>query len=240
MSQIKLAKFLAMMGVASRRKATGLISQGLVMVNGQVEANVAQRVDQQADQITLDGQVLNLPNRLVVLSLNKPTGVISTVSDPEGRPTVVDFIPSQFRDLRLFPVGRLDEDSQGLIILTNDGDLAYRLTHPKFRVAKKYLVETNRRLTEKELLGLERGVRVQGKLARPESVELKSNADSGALIEVVLTEGRNRQVRRMMKAINHEVVKLERREFGPYQLSDLELGQVRLESDRRHEAIAKE
>lgn len=240
METIKLAKYLASVGVASRRRSEEMILAGQVVVNGQVETNVATRILPGQDQVWVEGQAVSAPERLVVLALNKPVGVISTVSDPEGRPTVMDYLPAAYRSLRLFPVGRLDEESQGLIILTNDGALAYRLTHPKFEVPKTYWVQTNRRLTDREYSSLEYGVRIQGRLARPAGVKLIDNRDAGALIEIVLTEGRNRQVRRMMKAINQDVLKLERRNFGPYQLADLALGKVRLESERQQVAVAKE
>lgn len=292
----KLAKVLAQAGVASRRKAEELIVNGRVSVNGVLEENVATRVFADKDLISVDGKplpTLQQPQRAVVLSLHKPAGYVSTVSDPDGKPTVMDFVPKEYSQYRLYPVGRLDEESEGLILLTNDGDLAYQLTHPKFEVPKKYLVWIEGRATIAEIERLRQGIwlKEQGKnkqtqpaqveiLAesythfhetqdeydsdpatqrkldpkvkaeaafryRPDldadgnevTVDVSNNHDQ--VLSVVITEGLHRQVRRMFRAINHEVVRLKRVNFGRYELGNLKPGKVRIEQDKAHEQTSE-
>jgi 23S rRNA pseudouridine2605 synthase len=288
----KLAKVLAQAGVASRRKAEELITNGRVSLNGVLEQNVATRVSSNEDLISVDGKplpTLQQPQRSVVLALHKPAGYVSTVSDPDGKPTVMDFIPKEYSQYRLYPVGRLDEESEGLILLTNDGDLAYRLTHPKFEVPKKYLVWIDGKATLQEVERLREGIWLKeggkNKQTQPAKIEILAesyshfhesqqeydsdpstqlktdkvpeeqfqyrpdlNADGepvpviesdwhDQILSVVITEGLHRQVRRMFRAVNHEVVRLKRVTFGEYQLGDLKPGQIRVEQDTPQEKL---
>lgn len=242
MTNIKLAKVLAQAGIASRRKSETYIEAGRVTVNGQIEKNVARRVDPNLDTVEFDGTTLsNLaqPDHTIVLALHKPAGFVSTASDPDGKPTVMEFIPRQYAQYRLFPVGRLDEESEGLILLTNDGDLAYTLTHPKFEIPKTYHVWIAGRLTKGELERLRTGIwlREKGvtKKTQPAVVSILNNEqemeieDDMQHLEITITEGLHRQVRRMCKAVNHEVIRLKRIRFGNYELGDLASGKIRVE-----------
>jgi len=224
---IKLAKYLALSGVASRRASEQLILEGRVKVNGVTETTVATRIDPVVDRVMV-GQSLVFPQKTkITLLLHKPAGYVSTVSDPDGKSTVMDLIPEKYQEFRLFPIGRLDEDSEGLILLSNDGDLAYRLTHPKFEVPKTYEVTVEGKLTEGELHRLETGIRLKEKITEPaEVLYIDQPLADMERWQITITEGLHRQVRRMFAAVNHEVVRLIRQQFGDYRLGDLPVGEV--------------
>ena len=216
---MRLAKFLAHSGVASRRAAERLIAEGRVTVGGEVAGDPARDVDEASD-VRFDGERVG-PEPHVVYALNKPEGVVSTAHDPQGRPTVTACVPSQ---RRLYPVGRLDADSTGLILLTNDGELANQLTHPRYEVPKTYLARVEPpRVSERALRALREGVELDDGVTAPARARL---VRSGHL-EVVISEGRKRQVRRMVEAVGHRVVALERVGFGPLRLGDLGEGRHR-------------
>jgi 23S rRNA pseudouridine2605 synthase len=203
----RLQKVLARRGLGSRRACEELIAAGRVTVNGEV-AVLGQRVDPTRDRVAVDGVPLAVEPGLVYWLLNKPAGVVTTASDPQGRPTVVSLVPSE---PRVFPVGRLDVDTEGLLILTNDGDLAYRLTHPRYGVEKEYLAEVEGEPSERDLARLRHGVELEDGITAPARVtRLAPN-----LLRITIHEGRNRQVRRMCEAIGHPVVRLARTRIGP-------------------------
>lgn len=220
----KLAKVIAQAGVASRRKAEMLIEEGRVQVNGQICRTVATRVDPLHDTVMVDGQPIFEETTKIVLMLHKPRGIVSTVRDPDGKPTVMQFIPKHYAGFRLFPVGRLDEDSEGLLLLTNDGELAYKLTHPKFEVPKTYIARITGHLTPYELERLERGIPLKEKRTEPALVEFVSEDEESQEVRITITEGLHRQVRRMFRALNHEVIRLQRIRFGEHELGDLAAG----------------
>jgi 23S rRNA pseudouridine2605 synthase len=218
---MRLAKFLANSGVASRRAAEEIIRSGRVTVGGETVLDPARDVDANSN-VAVDGnQVGAAPQELVVYAVNKPRGVVSTASDPQGRPTVVALVKSP---QRLYPVGRLDADTTGLILLTNDGDLAYRLTHPSFEVDKTYrAVVRGAPVREQALHTLRSGVKLEDGMTAPARVSrVKSDT-----LEITIHEGRKRQVKRMCEAVGHRVVELQRIRFGPLQLGDLAVGAVR-------------
>jgi 23S rRNA pseudouridine2605 synthase len=218
---MRLAKFLATSGVASRRAAEEIIRSGRVTVAGERVTDPARDVDTDS-QVAVDGAPVGaVPQQLVVYAVNKPRGVVSTASDPQGRPTVVALVKST---QRLYPVGRLDADTTGLILLTNDGDLAYRLTHPSFEVDKTYrAVVRNAPIREQALRALRRGVELDDGITAPARVSrLKSDT-----IEITIHEGRKRQVKRMCEHVGHRVTDLQRIRFGPLQLGELAPGAVR-------------
>lgn len=223
----KLAAFLAHAGVASRRKSEELILAGRVEVNGKIEKNVATRVDPEKDEVRFQGKALRLQSEKIVLAMYKPAGVVSTVSDPDGKQTIMDILPPEYRSLRLYPVGRLDEESEGLILLTNDGDLAYQLTHPKFEVPRTYEVTISGNLSPNEKLRLLTGVPLKDGRTKPADLELIGNVPGGEIWQITIEEGRHHQIRRMMWAVNHEVRKLKRISHGEYELGNLKPGQVR-------------
>lgn len=244
MPQERLQKILAAAGVASRRKSEELIASGQVSVNGQPVTEMGAKADPETDRIAVNGRVLRGPERKVYLLMNKPKGYVTTVSDPEGRPTVLDLVPNI--PARVFPVGRLDYTSEGLLLLTNDGELMQKLTHASSHVAKMYLVKISGSPSAENLAKLRKGIMlppvkphdIHGQpLKRKPSSESHPVMTSAAKIELVregdnpwfevtIIEGRNRQIRRMFEQIGHRVEKIKRVKYGPLVL-DVEPGKVR-------------
>lgn len=248
---MRLAKYLAHAGVASRRAAEGMIAAGRVRVEGELVRDPARDVDEHS-HVEVDGRPLAGPETRVVYALHKPVGVLSTASDPHGRPTVVELLDEE---RRLYPVGRLDADSSGLILLTNDGELANRLTHPRYEVPKTYRVRVGGGpVEERALRALRAGVELEDGPTAPARVQRLTGEGSrsgltgegsrsatdrssasgesrsatregeGGELELTIREGRNRQVRRMCEAVGHPVLALQRIAFGPLRLGDLEPG----------------
>jgi 23S rRNA pseudouridine2605 synthase len=211
----RLQKVLARAGIGSRRAVEALIADGRVKVNGDVAA-LGRRVDPEADLIEVDGAAVGTAPGLVYRLLNKPAGVVSTASDPEGRPTVVELVPDE---PRVVPVGRLDTDTEGLLLLTNDGTLHHRLTHPSFGIDKEYLAEVQGEPTPQVLKRLRNGVDLEDGPTAPAQASLLAPN----LLRLVIHEGRNRQVRRMCDAVGHPVKRLVRVRIGP--LADGKLAQ---------------
>jgi len=202
------------------------IKQGRVEVNGVMAESFNQPVDPARDKVYLNGQRLNLKaEQIVCLMINKPEGVVSTAADEKGRPTVLDLLPAKYRKYRLFPVGRLDIDSTGLLLLTNDGDLTYRLTHPKFEQEKEYLVQVDEKLNRDEIQRLERGILLEDGMTAPAVVKRLMSGDYN--YRIVIHEGRKRQVRRMFEHISHPIKALKRARIGTLRIGDLEEGEVR-------------
>ncbi len=223
---MRLAKYIAHAGVASRRAAEDLIEAGRVRVQGRVARDPAQQVEPGMD-VSVDGRPVGGPETRVAYVLHKPVGVLSTARDPFGRPTVLELLEPG--SLRLYPVGRLDADSSGLILLTNDGELANRLTHPRYEVSKTYRVLLGGGPVAEEVLRqLGTGVRLEDGLTGPAEVHrLERRAGGAELLEVTIREGRNRQVRRMCEAVGHPVLALQRVAFGPLKLGELAPGEQR-------------
>ena len=225
----RLQKLLARHGLASRRKAEEWIMAGRVTVNG-VPAQLGQRVDLTQDKVAVDQRPLvpqEQPQHHYLL-LNKPLGVVSTCADPEGRPTVIDALPPDLQALGLHPVGRLDTYSSGALILTNDGDLTYYLTHPKHNIAKRYQVRVEGRVSAKTLATWRQGVVLEGRPTRPAQVTMIGPGSFGHTdLEITLWEGRNRQIRRVAELLGHRVIRLHRLAVGPVDLGALQGGEYR-------------
>ena len=204
---VRLQKVLARAGFGSRRRCDDLIGEERVTVNGQV-AVLGRRIDPDVDVVVVDGVRIGVQPGRVHYLLNKPAGTLTTASDPHGRPTVVDLVPS---DPRVFPVGRLDQDTEGLLLLTNDGDLAHRLTHPRFGVEKEYLAEVSGEPSRNALRRLRQGVELDDGVTAPATASMVGSRQ----LRLVIHEGRNRQVRRMADAIGHPVTRLVRTRIGP-------------------------
>jgi 23S rRNA pseudouridine2605 synthase len=219
----RLQKVLAHAGVGSRRAVEALIVAGRVRVNG-VDAILGQRVDTSRDVVEVDGSRVPLSTDLLYYLMNKPEGVVTTASDPAGRPTVMDLWEGEER---VWPVGRLDVASEGALVLTSDGDLTHRLTHPRFGVPKTYLVEVRGEVSGSTLRRLGRGVDLGDGPTAPARVRLRGRAGGSSLVEVRLREGRNRQVRRMFETLGHPVVRLVRTAIGPLMLGRLRPGTYR-------------
>jgi 23S rRNA pseudouridine2605 synthase len=224
----RLQKILAAAGVASRRKAEELISAGRVSVNGKTVSELGSKADAEQDTICVDGKPLQGPERLVYLLVNKPKGYVTTVSDPEGRPTVMDLIGK--RAERLYPVGRLDYASEGLLLMTNDGALAQRLTKAASHVPKTYHVKVSGRPSEQSLQRLRNGMTIEledGRRVKTSAVKVRLLEDAAnPWYEIVLIEGRNRQIRRMFHHVGHNVEKIKRVALGPLTL-DVAAGKYR-------------
>jgi 23S rRNA pseudouridine2605 synthase len=231
LSPMRLAKYLAHAGVASRRSAEAMIAAGRVSVDGEVVDDPARDVGQ-GSGVAVDGRPVEGPEPRVLFALNKPVGVVSSARDTHGRPTVVALVPTA--GLRLYPVGRLDADSSGLILLTNDGELANRLTHPRFAVAKTYRARLRGGpIRAAALNALRRGVPLEDGPTAPALVR-RLRADE---IELTIREGRNRQVRRMCAAVGHPVAELQRVAFGPVRLGGLAPGKHRRLRDAEVERL---
>lgn len=220
----RLQKVLAAAGLGSRRQCEELITTGRVEVDRRVVTKLGTRVDPATQQVRVDGQLLPTPKRLYY-AVNKPPGVLSTSRDPSGRPRVVDLVPA--RGARLFAIGRLDLHSDGLILVTNDGELANRLTHPRYGVAKTYRVVVAGRPTRDNLSKLLEGVHLAEGIARAESVTVKSHHKESTTLELVLREGKNREIRRILARVGHKVLRLTRIAVGPVRLSTLAQGASR-------------
>ncbi|SPF68923.1 Rsu family of pseudouridine synthase signature [Propionibacterium ruminifibrarum] len=221
---IRLQKVLSQAGVASRRASEIMIDEGRVEVNGRIVTEQGMRVDPERDTIRVDGARIPAPRRHMYLLLNKPRGVVSTMDESQDRGTLAQYVP---RHQRLYHVGRLDTDTEGLIILTNDGEFAHRLAHPSYEVRKTYLVETEGVMDSKTLRRLEKGLRLEDGPIKPDRVKLVSRGPSRTLVQITLHSGRNRIVRRMMDSVGHPVRRLARIGIGPVRLGDLASGDTR-------------
>jgi 23S rRNA pseudouridine2605 synthase len=245
---IRLNQYLAQLGVASRRACDTIIASGRVRIDGRIVKVLGTKVVPGEQHVTVDGKAVAKPTKRLVFLLHKPRGFVSSVSDPEGRPTVIDLVRPLARKQRLFPVGRLDVNTTGALLITNDGELCYRLTHPRFQIARVYQVRVRGDVSSSQLHRLLRlaqeGVRdrEQPRATRPK-VEIVRQLEKEAIIQVTLLEGRNRQVRLMCEEVRLHVVALKRVSFGPVSVRKLPVGAARPLERReldRLEALTKE
>ena len=225
MSNVRLQVALAQAGIASRRKASLLIASGHVRVNGKIVEEKGFHVDILKDRVEFNGKSVHFVEEKRYYMLNKPVGVLSTASDERGRKTVLGYIPNTSK--RLYPVGRLDKNTRGLIIITNDGDLTYKLTHPKFEIERIYEVALKGGFKEEDKFKLLKGVFIDGKPARADKIVIKKKTKYSALIEMILHEGKKHEVRMMIESLGYEVMDLKRIAYGPLTLGNLQEGQSR-------------
>jgi 23S rRNA pseudouridine2605 synthase len=230
----RLQKVLAAAGVASRRECEQMILDGRVEVDRKVVTELGSRVDPNSQEVRVDGEVLSQP-KLVYYAVNKPEGVVSTSSDPSGRPRVIDMLPPDAP--RAYCVGRLDMSSEGLILVTNDGELANGLTHPSHGVEKTYVVQVAGQLNEEGLKKVRQGMHLAEGFAQAKHVRIKGRKKNGTLLEMVLDEGRNREIRRLFARLDHKVQRLTRIAVGPVRLGDLPSGAVRLLNKKEISAL---
>jgi 23S rRNA pseudouridine2605 synthase len=224
-TKVRLNKLIADSGIASRRAADRLIEEGQVTVNGKKVYELGVRVDPHVDKIIIQGKPLRKKFEHVYLMLNKPKGVLTTMEDPLNRPTIKEFLDKV--PTRVFPVGRLDWDSEGLLILTNDGDFANRVTHPKAEVTKTYLVKVDGKPADAQIQKLLNGVTIVGGKVKAKSVEkVKRGKDQYEWLKIVITEGKNRQIRQMFEKIGFDVLKLQRVAIGRLRIGNLERGEL--------------
>ena len=226
---MRIAKFMAQAGVASRRKSEELITEGKVRVNGEIVTELGMQIDPEKDTVTIKGKEISLPQENIYIMLNKPVGFVSTCSDEKGRDTVLDLLPDI--DARIYPVGRLDFTSEGLLLLTNDGDLAYRLMHPSHEVTKRYYVVVNSYISPANVDELQKGVFIEGGKTAPAKIKIMKATPERSELTIIIHEGRNRQVRRMFEAIDKEVVFLRRISVGDLNLGNLKRGEYRFLTD---------
>ncbi|MBK8446452.1 MAG: rRNA pseudouridine synthase [Micropruina sp.] len=223
---IRLQKVLAAAGIGSRRHCEQLIEDGLVEVNGRVVAEQGRRVDPLTDVIRVDGARIPPPRRHTYLMFHKPRGVVSTMDDPQGRSTITDYLGKRSRD-GLFHVGRLDTPTEGLLLITNDGDFAQRMAHPSHEISKTYVAEVEGVIENTTLRKLSRGITLEDGPVRPDQVKLVQRGGTRSIVQVVLHEGRNRIVRRMFETVGHPVRRLSRTAVGPVRLGQLKVGELR-------------
>jgi len=221
----RVQKFLSRAGVASRRRAEELVRAGRVCVNGEIVSNLGTKVRAGVDVVTVDGVAAALPQELHYLLLNKPAGVVTTLEDPQGRPTVARYVPED--GPRLFPVGRLDQHTTGLLLLTNDGELAHALMHPRFHVPKMYRAVVDGIPNDEDLERLRAGIDLDDGPTAPAEARLAERGVDSATILLTLREGRKRQVRRMLSAVGHPVISLARVGYGPLNAQGLAEGETR-------------
>jgi 23S rRNA pseudouridine2605 synthase len=223
--QERLQKVLAKAGIASRRKAEELIKQGKVRVDGRLVTEMGLRVDPEIQDIECNGILLGSQEKKIYILLHKPAGFLSTVHDPQGRPVVTDLLHNIVE--RVYPVGRLDLDTEGALLLTNDGELAQKILHPSHEVNKTYVAKVKGHPDSKKLAALARGIELDGKQTWPARVEVVVSKSQDTTIQIIIHEGRKRQVRKMFEAIGHPVLQLKRVAYGQLQLGGLAPGKYR-------------
>lgn len=223
---VRLQKYIAMCAVASRRKAEELISSGAVCVNGKTITQLGTKVEIGADKVCVNGKEIKAVQKKYYIMLNKPEGYVSTVHDQFDRPAVTELLSEEIKT-RLFPVGRLDYDTSGLLLLTNDGDFAYKVTHPKFNVEKTYIAHIRGGLSVSALTRLRRGIKLENFTTSPAKVEILDSRDGCSVVKITIHEGKNRQVRKMFAAVGCSVTALERISIGTVLLGNLPLGRWR-------------
>lgn len=223
--QQRLQKILAKAGIASRRKAEELIKEGKVRVDGKVVTEMGTKVDPDAQDIECDGIHVAAREKKIYILLHKPAGFLSTVNDPQGRPIVTDLLP-QVKE-RVYPVGRLDLDTEGALLLSNDGELAQKILHPSHEVNKTYVAKVKGKPNTKKLAALSRGITLEGRKTWPADIEVLQTEPQATTIKIIIHEGRKRQVRKMFDAVGHPVLQLKRTAYGQLELGDLRPGKYR-------------
>lgn len=224
---MRINKYIASCGIASRRKAEALIVENRVKVNGKIVNELSFQINEAEDKVEVDGKAIGLEEELVYIMLNKPEGYVTTVKDQFDRKSVIDLVKGV--GARVYPIGRLDYETSGLLLLTNDGDLTYKLTHPKHEVDKTYVATVKGIPNESEINNFEKGLYIEDYKTAPAKIKIvKKNIEKNyAVCEIKIHEGRNRQVRKMCRAINHPVMNLRRKAMGKIVLKDVEIGQYR-------------
>ncbi|HPP51171.1 MAG TPA: pseudouridine synthase [Spirochaetota bacterium] len=234
-TKIRINKYLSLCGLGSRRKTEEIIKKGQIYVNGLPMTDLSYQVDINNDIVMYRGQVLLPVQAYHYLILNKPKGYLTTTKDERNRPTVLQLIPQHYIEQGTFPVGRLDKDTEGLLLFTNDGDLAYKLTHPRFKVPKTYQVTLDRPLRDDHKMAIEHGIELYGTQTLPATI-VPIN-DEWTIVTITITEGKKRQVRMMFSMLGYEVISLIRIKYGPITLGNLPVGKYRVLSKQEIEKL---
>ena len=232
--EVRLQKYLADSGIASRRKSEELILQGKVKVNGEIVRELGVKVNTDRDKVEFNGELVKNIKKKVYILLNKPAGYISAVKDQFDNPSVLHLIDIKER---IFPVGRLDKDTTGALLLTNDGDFSYKLTHPKHEVSKTYIAEVVGRPTDEEMRTFMKGVFIDGKRTSPAKIRILKETKKNSIVEIIIHEGRNRQVKKMCEEIGHKVVTLHRQAIGSLTVDGIKEGKWELLTDKEIEKL---
>ncbi|SHJ48211.1 pseudouridine synthase [Paramaledivibacter caminithermalis] len=222
---MRLQKFISLAGVASRRKAEEYIKMGRVKVNGKIIKEMGVKINPEADRVSLDNRDIKILDNKIYIALNKPKGYITTSSDQFNRPTVLDLLKGVSE--RIYPVGRLDYNTSGLLLLTNDGELTHRITHPSSHIYKTYVSKIKGIISSKEMSRFEKGLNIGGYVTAPAKIELLKEYRNNCLVEIIIYEGKNRQIRRMMDVLGHPVITLKRISIGKIHIDNLPEGKWR-------------
>lgn len=233
----RLNKYLSSCGLGSRRSVEALILSGRISINGHVVKKLSVTLDINVDIVALDNNKIYSQSNLYYLILNKPKGYITTTNDEWGRPTVMELIPEKYIISGIYPVGRLDKDSEGLLLLTNDGEFAYQLTHPKFGIEKEYFVEINKPLEEADKASIEKGIFIHGKKTNPAKIDILGT--SRKKISIKIKEGKKRQIRLSLSQFGYKVLFLKRTAFGPIKLRKIHSGNYRILSPNEVKLLKK-
>ncbi len=225
--KVRLNKYLNLCGLGSRRKVEELITGGRITVNNRQVTDMATSIDTETDIVKLDNSIIKTHNKVIYLMLNKPKGYITTMKDEKGRPIVINLIPEKYIKAGVVPVGRLDKDTEGLLLLTNDGDLSYKLTRPDFRVNKEYIVELDKPLEEKDKKRIEKGFFLHQIKVKTRPAIITISDKTGRFVKIIISEGKKRQIRYTFKNLGYKVIKLRRTGYGPLTLSRLNRGDFR-------------
>lgn len=220
----RLQKYMARCGVASRRKCESLITSGKVSVNGQIVDSLGSKVNSSVDEVLVNGKVIKLEEKKIYIMLNKPEGYVTTNSDERGRKTILDLVKVQER---IYPIGRLDYDSSGLLLLTNDGDIYNKIIHPRVKLNKKYIVKVKGIFTSEEIERFEKGIDIGGYITADAKINIIKKFKDSCEVCVIIHEGKNRQIRKMCSKLSHDVISLKRVEIGKLKLGNLEKGKWR-------------
>ncbi len=219
-----MQKYMARCGVASRRKCESLITSGKVSVNGQIVDSLGSKVNSSVDEVLVNGKVIKLEEKKIYIMLNKPEGYVTTNSDERGRKTILDLVKVQER---IYPIGRLDYDSSGLLLLTNDGDIYNKIIHPRVKLNKKYIVKVKGIFTSEEIERFEKGIDIGGYITADAKINIIKKFKDSCEVCVIIHEGKNRQIRKMCSKLSHDVISLKRVEIGKLKLGNLEKGKWR-------------
>ncbi len=232
---MRINKYLASCGLGSRRKVEDLITEGMVRVNGQTVSDLSMQIEPERDSVMVNRKKVSPVSKVLYIMINKPKGYITSMEDVHGRPIVMDLIPPRFRTEGIFPVGRLDMDTEGLLLVTNDGEMAFKLTHPKFGIPKEYIVDLDRPLEAKDRLRIEKGVYMYGRRTNP--AEIRPVPGTVHSYKMTINEGKKRQIRITFQYCGYKVKKLKRTAFGPLKLSGINTGSYRLLKEKEIRAL---